>query len=325
MAREICKPASDFCIESKIFIMMRYNKSLFPFESKWIQIENYRIHYVDEGKGQILLFSHAALGSSFMYRRFIKSLSQHFRCIALDYPGFGLSTDHPHQKYSVITQSRILKQVIQKLELQEIIAMGHDTGGPSLFKVAKDQPELFKGLILTDTIIFPTFEYRRIHLMLQILGFNFVRKLNETTNFIMKLTVTKGVVTRKLSNEEKAEYYKISASSKKRFRITQLLCSLRENPDFMQSIKDGFEKELNEKPALLIYGENDPVTQLGIPDRIHAMLENAELFFIKNEGHFPHEGQPERMCEIIFQWTQNLNNHEKPKFKPLEISSKNNI
>ena len=301
---------------------MKYNKSLFPFESKWIQIENHNIHYVDEGKGQILLFSHAALGSSFMYRKFVENLSLHFRCIALDYPGFGLSTDLPQQKYSVVTQSRILKQFIQKLGLHEIIALGHDTGGPSLFKVAVEQPELFKGLILTDTIIFPTTSYRRIHLMLKLLSLGILKRLNIWTNFIMKLTVNKGVVTRKLSKEEKAEYYKMSATSKKRSRITQLLCSLRQNPDFMQSIKSGFENELNEKPALLIYGENDPVTQMGIPQRIQAMLKNASLFFIEKEGHFPHEGQPERMCTIIYQWVQNRNYIEKAKIKPLEIRNK---
>jgi len=279
-----------------------YNHELYPFESKWVEIENHKIHYVDEGQGQVLLFSHAALGSSFMFRRFIQILSKNHRCIALDYPGFGLSEGKAECEYTVASQCRILGLFIGRLRLEDIIALGHDTGGPSLFKVATDYPELFRGLILTDTIIFPTMEYGRIHRMLNILGSRAVRFVNRYTNFLVRLTFNKGVVTRSLSAEERKQYHDLFNTHQKRERIIQMLSSLRQQSDHMKIVKKGFETELNGIPTLLIYGEKDPVTELGIPDRIHAMLKNSELFFIKKEGHFPHEGQPERMSEIISQW-----------------------
>ncbi len=286
---------------------MKYDTILYPFDSRWIDIQNQKVHYVDEGDGQIILFSHAAIGSSYMYRRFIQILSRTYRCIALDYPGFGLSSNGTHYVYGVVSQSRVLRQFIQQLQLKDIIALGHDTGGPSLFKVAADHPDLFKGLILTDTIIFPTSEYVKIHTMLSVLGSGVVQALNGWTNFLMKLTINKGVATRKLGRQEKIPYYEMSNTSAKRKRIIKVLVSLRDNPEFMKRVKEGFENELNEKPVLLIYGEKDPVNELGVPDRIHAMLKNSELFHIRKEGHFPHEGQPERMSEIIHQWIQKLN------------------
>jgi haloalkane dehalogenase len=64
---------------------------LYPFESRYVEIEGSRVHFVDEGTGPTLLFLHAAPAWSFIYRNFIVELRGRFRCVALDYPGFGLS------------------------------------------------------------------------------------------------------------------------------------------------------------------------------------------------------------------------------------------
>ena len=284
-----------------------YNKNLYPFQSHWVKIEGHNIHYIDEGQGQVLLFSHAALGSSFMYRNFIKVLNSAYRCIALDYPGFGLSEDKAGEQYSIVTQSEVLRQFIEKLQLDDIIGLGHDTGGPSLFKVAADMPERFAALILTDTLIFPTKEYRRIHTMLSMAGSRLFQFVNAHTNFLTRLTFSKGVPTRTLTKEELEQYRTLFNTPQKRRRITELLYSLRQNPDFMHAIKSAFEQQLNTIPTLLIYGEKDPVTQLGVPQRIRSILQNAELYLIGGEGHFPHEGQPQQMSGIIHYWITNLN------------------
>jgi haloalkane dehalogenase len=56
-----------------------------------MRIDDNDIHFIDEGQGQTILFCHPPIASSFMYRNMIKSLSKNFRCVALDFPGFGLS------------------------------------------------------------------------------------------------------------------------------------------------------------------------------------------------------------------------------------------
>ena len=290
---------------------MHYPKDLYPFDYQKIEIDKHQIHYIDEGKGQVILFSHPPLASSFMYRDFIHILSKEFRCIALDFPGFGLSTNIKGEKYSIVSQSEILKKFIERLSLKDIIALGHDTGGPSIFKVAIEEPNLFRGLILTDTIIFPTQEYPRIHRMLSVVGSGFFQWLNAQTNFLVTLTYRVGIRTRKLSRQERKVYQQIFNTPSKRRRITELLFSLRQNPDFMEIVKKGFQTVLRDKPTLLIYGEQDPVTLMGITERIHQILSNSSLHLIKDEGHFPHEGQPKEMSEIISHWLKNLEEKKK--------------
>ncbi|MEO0572147.1 MAG: alpha/beta fold hydrolase [Bacteroidota bacterium] len=290
--------------------MKAYNKKLYPFESKWINIDGNNIHYIDEGQGEIILFSHPPLASSFMYRDFIKTLRSNYRCIAIDYPKFGLSTANSNYKLGIEAQSIVLNKFISKLNLSSVYVLGHDTGGPSAFSVAIDHPSLFKGIILTDTIIYPVSEYKKLTKVLGIVGGKFFTWFNATTNFLVNTTYKYGIGTRKLTKEERREYKRMFNTRDKRRQVTQMLLNLKESEKFMKRIKQGFETVLNAKPTLLIYGKNDPVKEIGIADRIHQLMPNSELFLIEKEGHFPHEGQPKQMSKIIHHWITKNRHHE---------------
>src|SRR5262249_7560238 len=63
----------------------------FPFTSRWIDVDGHHVHYVDEGEGPTVLFLHGNPLWSFYFRKVIAGLRARFRCVALDYPGYGLS------------------------------------------------------------------------------------------------------------------------------------------------------------------------------------------------------------------------------------------
>jgi haloalkane dehalogenase len=67
------------------------DERLFPFRSRFLDLDGCRVHYVDEGEGAPLLLLHGNPTWSFLYRDIIGGLRNRFRCVALDYPGFGLS------------------------------------------------------------------------------------------------------------------------------------------------------------------------------------------------------------------------------------------
>ena len=68
-----------------------FDESLFPFESKWMDVDGNTVHYIDEGEGPAIVMCHGNPTWSFLYRKVVSGLSDRFRCIAIDYPGFGLS------------------------------------------------------------------------------------------------------------------------------------------------------------------------------------------------------------------------------------------
>ena len=69
---------------------------LFPFQSRWFESRVGPVHYIDEGVGDPILFLHGNPTWSFLYRGVVIRLKPRFRCIALDYPGFGLSVRPEH-------------------------------------------------------------------------------------------------------------------------------------------------------------------------------------------------------------------------------------
>jgi haloalkane dehalogenase len=70
------------------------DRDAYPFCSRWLELPEGKLHYVDEGDGEPLLFVHGTPTWSFEYRHLIRALRGGHRCIAVDHLGFGLS-DRP--------------------------------------------------------------------------------------------------------------------------------------------------------------------------------------------------------------------------------------
>ena len=62
----------------------------YPFSDHWFARDGVAMHYVDEGSGTPVLMLHGNPTWSYLYRHVIKELAGMCRCIAPDYPGFGL-------------------------------------------------------------------------------------------------------------------------------------------------------------------------------------------------------------------------------------------
>src|SRR4029453_5612281 len=73
---------------------------LFPFTSRFLDIDGHWGTSVDEGTGPALLFLHGNPVWSFVYRDVIRALRGQFRCVAVDYPGFGLSSAADGYRYT---------------------------------------------------------------------------------------------------------------------------------------------------------------------------------------------------------------------------------
>src|SRR5437764_15460043 len=96
---------------------------LYPFESRYAQIDGHTVHYVDEGTGPPLLMLHGNPTWSFLYRELIKGLSTRYRCIAPDHPGFGLSRAAQGYGYTPAEHAAVLQQLVERLGLTNVTMM----------------------------------------------------------------------------------------------------------------------------------------------------------------------------------------------------------
>ena len=95
-------------------------EDLYPFESRYVDVPGARVHLVDEGDGPPLLLLHGNPTWSFLYRGIIKGLRDRFRCLAVDFPGFGLSKPPPGYGFTPAEHARVLEQLVLALELSGI-------------------------------------------------------------------------------------------------------------------------------------------------------------------------------------------------------------
>ncbi|MGW6701284.1 alpha/beta fold hydrolase, partial [Nocardia sp. NPDC055049] len=104
------------------------DKALYPFESRWFESSAGRVHYIDEGSGIPILFCHGSPTWSFLYRKIIGQLGDRFRCVAVDYPGFGLSERPPGYGYTIAEHAAVVGELVDHLGLDQFVVMGQDWG-----------------------------------------------------------------------------------------------------------------------------------------------------------------------------------------------------
>ena len=129
--------------------------SLFPFRSRFLEVDGCRVHYVDEGDGPPLLLLHGNPTWSFLYRDIVRGLRGRFRCIALDYPGFGLSAAREGYEFTPAEHADVVEQFLLALDLSDVTIMVQDWGGPIGLGLASRHPGRFRALVIGNTWAWP--------------------------------------------------------------------------------------------------------------------------------------------------------------------------
>lgn len=75
--------------------------SALPFEPRYVSVEGARIHYIEQGSGDPILFLHGNPTWSYLWRNIIPIVSAKGRCIAMD---LDLQEDQPEAIGNAIVQ-----------------------------------------------------------------------------------------------------------------------------------------------------------------------------------------------------------------------------
>ena len=122
------------------------SRQLYPFEDQWMEIDGHTLHYVDEGAGPVLLLLHGNPTWSFLYRGIIRRLRDTFRCVAADYPGFGLSTARAGYGFTTREHSAVVEKLFLALDLRDVTLVVQDWGGPIGLGLAGRQSDRISAL-----------------------------------------------------------------------------------------------------------------------------------------------------------------------------------
>ena len=270
----------------------------YPFESKYFNIGEHRMHYVDEGEGPVVLFVHGTPTWSFLYRHQIKVLSKQFRCIAIDHLGFGLSDKPQNGDYHPKTLADNLERFIQALDLPKFTLVVHDFGGPIGLNYAIKYPDQIKSIVLFNSWMWATAEDKDAQRAGRIVGSFFGKWIYTRTNFSPKILLKLGFYDKqKLSKNIHKHYFKPFRSSNDRFGLLQIAQSLLGASGWYQELFDQRSK-ISHIPVLKLWGNRDPF----IPVRHKDPWNKVFLNRIEHEfeaGHFVQEELPEAINALI--------------------------
>jgi len=267
------------------------DRELYPFASRYIELEGQRLHYIDEGSGETVLFVHGTPSWSFEWRDQVRALSARFRCIALDHLGFGMSDKPEHAAYKPEDHARRLAAFVRALDLRDVTMVVHDFGGPIGVGAALHAPTRYKRLVVMNTWLWSMAEEPAVR---KISGFvrSFIgRFLYRVLNFSPRVLLPASfAVKKRLSRVVHRHYLAPFATRRERTAPWVLGCELAGSDDFYGSLW----QRRAEWPALaaIIWGMRDPVMSPSLLAQLEAAFPDVPVTRIEDAGHFPQEEQP---------------------------------
>jgi haloacetate dehalogenase len=108
------------------------------------------------GSGPPVLLLHGFPETQLMWRDVAPRLAGRFTVVAADLPGYGASgcpsSAPDHAAYSKRVLGRAMVELMRELGFEQFAVVGHDRGGRVAYRMALDQPDAVRALILLDIV-----------------------------------------------------------------------------------------------------------------------------------------------------------------------------
>lgn|SRR5574341_1264818 len=275
----------------------------FPFTSRKLAIDGHLIHYVDEGAGPTMVFVHAGPAWSFVYRDLIVRLREQFRCVALDFPGTGLSLATAGYRPSLEACAAVFGAFIRALDLRRITLVTHDVGTPVALGAAVRMPERVATLSITEGFGWALAdENPRIARSLRIVGSRPVGVLNDAFNLLARVTASGAGLGRNLSVEGRRAFLGPYREPAVRRNAAAMLRDAAHASEYLRRLDSELSAVLGDRPVLLVFGSASPTVKEKFPERWRKRYPNAELLLVGNGHHFPMNDAPGFVAGAIRRW-----------------------
>ena len=277
---------------------------------KFVEIFGSNIHYLEEGKGDPILFLHGIPTSSYVWRKVIPYLSSLGRCIAPDLIGFGRS-DKPDIAYTVQDHIKYIEKFIEILGLTRITLVMHAWGSVIGFDYAMHHENNCKGLVFYEAFM-RTMEPFDVALPLQ----EHLTLLDEQWRMDEFLIDGSAFVDRIMSpmmmtdlSEEEMENYKqplLQKGSGKPLLQYIKECPRGENNSKINQLIEGYTNKLTRSslPKLMLYSVPGFITTIATVMWAKEHLPNLEVADVGEELHLAQESNPQLIGETISAWLQ---------------------
>jgi pimeloyl-ACP methyl ester carboxylesterase len=270
-----------------------------PFGAHTFHHPEGRMHYVDEGRGPVILFVHGTPDWSFGFRHLIKAFSDTHRCIAPDHLGFGLSDKPQGADYTVAAHARRLQDLIDHLGLRDVTLVVTDFGGGIGLAHALEHPANVKRIVLYNTWMWDLMPDKRFSGPTAIMKSWLGRFLYLRLGFSVNVMMPSGYGDKKkLTQAIHAHYQRALPDAVARVATFACVQEIQNAGPFWQAQWARVER-LRTIPTLLCWGLKDRFFPPDLLERWRVALPQATVHTMPHAGHFVHEEAPRALAEAI--------------------------
>ncbi len=194
--------------------------------------------------------------------------------LAMDLPGFGQS-QVSKVPMTVGNYAEVVEEFIKKLDLKNVIIVGHSFGGRVGIKLSSKYPILVSKLVLVDSAGFAMDQDKKII-------------MNKAAKIIKPL-FQPGF----MQGLRKMIYKKIGSED---YLAT---------PELQETFVNVVSEDLSEDmvkikcPTLIINGENDNDTPVRFGELMESLIHNAKFVILPNAGHFSFLDKPAQFTQLL--------------------------
>jgi pimeloyl-ACP methyl ester carboxylesterase len=236
-------------------------------------------HYIDEGKGEVLLLLHGLFGSLSNWKEVLDHFKKSHRVIIPIMP----LTEMPIDEACVEGLTVFIEEFTEALNLKKLTLIGNSLGGHIALLFTLKNPNKVSKLVLTgssgiyENTMGGSYPKRG--------SYDYIKERVSFTFF------NPSVATKELVDE----VFETTQSASKSLRIIGFARSA-------QKSYLGDELKKISVPTLLVWGLDDKITPPEVGAKFQDLIPDSELVFIKECGHAPMMEQPEEFNKTVEQF-----------------------
>jgi haloalkane dehalogenase len=273
----------------------------YPFETRFAEVAGARVHYIDEGSGPALLMLHGNPAWSYVFRQLIPLLSDRFRCIAPDLPGFGLSVAPARYDFLPETHARVINAFADRLELRSFTPVVQDWGGPIGLHLAGLDPSRIERLVIGNTWCWPVNGDLHFELFSRLMGGPLGRVAIRRFNAFVNLLMPAGIKRRPVDDEFLEAYRRPLSTPQRRMPSYIFPRSILRSRLFLADCESAL-RALADKPALIVWGDADFAFRSKERARFESLFPDHRTVMLAGAGHYIWEDAPQEIAAALRAW-----------------------
>lgn len=286
------------------YYSMKRSEARFPPEGKFVQVNGYPVHYLDEGAGRPIVLLHGGVLRGNDYRKVMElGVAKGYRLLALDRPGYGYSgrPQNGKEPFTLTDQAKWLHRALQEIGVEQPILVGHSWSGLLVLLYASLYPEHVAGVVtvaggmykegypaekgdpLASLVRVPLIGKLILYILSPLVGRIMVRNT-------MKATFAPEPVPADYEQEVLAFWLRPAQFIANREDVVQFVPAADDMANHYSSLHT---------PAVILVGERDPFPTKAHSDKLYRELPHGKLRVLPESAHMIPHSQPEEVIKAV--------------------------